>query len=322
MDRMFFSIPIVPSSPAWRVDESQCSLFKFLPQLRGKVAWRPLGVFPTPVHHFTLELENGRDVQFLAKREDLSSDFYGGNKVRTLEFQLACAAAHAETIGVKDVYVLGASGSNQVVAVAAHVRKSYNRDLVVHPCFALPEAATLENGLNAYSAVSLLNSLSRPSWLFRCLPVLVQKLFLSPRTPQIVIPPGGANISGALGHIAAVLEVASVTKDIEHIVLPQGSGCTTAGILLGIAIAQHLGLGFQNFKCLHSVCIHPVAKIFGGLLPRKVVNQVVAETAKKIAELGGPDIRVSVEELKSRCWRLLDAHWRIWRADKVLLGGS
>jgi hypothetical protein len=48
----------------------------------------------------------------------MSSDVYGGNKVRTLEFQLACAAA-AHRSRVKDpsvkarVYSLGGPGSNQ-----------------------------------------------------------------------------------------------------------------------------------------------------------------------------------------------------------------
>jgi len=94
--------------------------------------------------------------------------------------------------------------------------------------------------------------------------------------------------------------------------------------LLGIAIAQKRGLGFKNFKCLHSVAIHHVAQKFGGLLqklqvcvfccccsfflPSFQVGQVVTETAKKLFELGGPDVRASVEELKNRCWKLVTDH--------------
>lgn len=59
--------------------------------------------------------------------------------------------------------------------------------------------------------------------MFAVLPVLVKKLFFQ-TGDALVIPPGGASISGALGHVAAVLEVAESMQDVEHIVLPQGSG--------------------------------------------------------------------------------------------------
>lgn len=38
------------------------------------------------------------------------------------------------------------------------------------------------------------------------------------------------------------------------------------------------------------------------------VAQVVTETAKKIYELGGPDVRLSVEALKKQSWKLVRDH--------------
>jgi hypothetical protein len=61
-DAMFFSIAVVPP-PAneWDdVDLSSCSLFSFLPVLKDKVAWKPLGCFPTPLDQFEIALPNGK----------------------------------------------------------------------------------------------------------------------------------------------------------------------------------------------------------------------------------------------------------------------
>lgn len=190
LDKVFFHIPIVPSPASWQVDDSSCSLFRFIPELRGRVAYRPLGVFPTPLHHVDLVLPNGRRFSLLAKREDLSSDFYGGNKVRTLEFQLACASAVAcmRGGGSMDVYTIGAPGSNQVVAVAAHVHRTHP-ELNVHPLYAMPEAAQPENGLNAYSVFSWLNPAGKSFWMLEVLPLLVKKTFF--QSDSLIIPPGG-----------------------------------------------------------------------------------------------------------------------------------
>jgi len=79
-------------------DHERHALFRHLPALRGRLAWRGLGVFPTPVHRATcsaapISSSSGasadpRAVSFFVKREDLSSAAYGGNKVRTLQHQL------------------------------------------------------------------------------------------------------------------------------------------------------------------------------------------------------------------------------------------
>ena len=80
---MFVSIPVVPPPASWHVDELQCALFRFLPELKGKVAWKPLGNFPTPMEAGELTLEDGSKRRVFFKREDKASKLYGGNKVRT-----------------------------------------------------------------------------------------------------------------------------------------------------------------------------------------------------------------------------------------------
>lgn len=84
-------------------------VFKFIPSLRGKVAWISLGEYPTPVHTIDLKIkrlniaeaegEQLVGVKIWVKREDMSSQIYGGNKVRTLEHSMACARVSLEEGG-------------------------------------------------------------------------------------------------------------------------------------------------------------------------------------------------------------------------------
>jgi len=76
-------------------DHERLALFRHVPALKSRLAWRELGVFPTPIHRarcsaVPISKSNSppRTVAFFVKREDLSSNTYGGNKVRTLQHQL------------------------------------------------------------------------------------------------------------------------------------------------------------------------------------------------------------------------------------------
>src|SRR4051794_21118915 len=93
------------------------ALFDCLPALRERVAWTPLGVFPTPVEDATRVLTAALlPGELWLKRDDLSSPIYGGNKLRLLEHVLARAVRG----GATRVYSSGATGSNFAVATALH----------------------------------------------------------------------------------------------------------------------------------------------------------------------------------------------------------
>ncbi len=82
-------------------------LFDKYPGLRDKIPWMSIGKYPTPVQKMEkLGREAGYDNLWL-KRDDLTSDIYGGNKVRKLEFVLADAKAK----GRKTLICIGGSGS-------------------------------------------------------------------------------------------------------------------------------------------------------------------------------------------------------------------
>ena len=55
-------------------DPKQHALFRALPELQKKVAWKSLGDFPTPIHKGQVSTPgSGQRVQFYVKREDLAS---------------------------------------------------------------------------------------------------------------------------------------------------------------------------------------------------------------------------------------------------------
>src|SRR3990167_6604553 len=76
------------------------------------------GDLPTPVHRMN-NLSNKSGAELWVKRDDLSGDLYGGNRVRQLEFLLADARKR----GHKRILSAGGVGSNYIVAVAAYGRQ-------------------------------------------------------------------------------------------------------------------------------------------------------------------------------------------------------
>jgi D-cysteine desulfhydrase len=94
-------------------------------ELNGKVAWADLQAqFPTPVHEANVTLDNGKSRKIYLKREDLSSNMYGGNKVRTLEHLMGCAASEIRRRfpdGRRGkIITIGGPGSNQSVALTTY----------------------------------------------------------------------------------------------------------------------------------------------------------------------------------------------------------
>ena len=93
------------------------ALFRHFPQLIQKVAWIPLGSFPTPVEKATFQTPDAKQVEIQIKREDLCSGSYGGNKIRTLQHTLGIVQAGRSRNLFKDgIVTVGSSGTNQVVA--------------------------------------------------------------------------------------------------------------------------------------------------------------------------------------------------------------
>jgi len=148
------------------------------------------------------------------KRDDLTSEVYGGNKVRSLEFVLARPA--------RRVLTYSSLSAHHAYATAVHARRLglatdaiLVREGVRGPaCAALPRVAArvveCRGVLGAFLATARL-------W----------------RPGTRVIPPGAMSARGALGYLAAVFELDEMPA---RIYTPVGSGTTVSGLLAGLML--------------------------------------------------------------------------------------
>jgi len=269
-----------------------CPLVRWIPKLAGKIAWRSLGGVRTPIHicripSLTITTSTTDDnkshpqseLKFYLKREDLISPLYGGNKVRTLQHQLAICEArrHKGEKAFRNVVSVGTGGSNQVVAMVVHAR-SCGYDAVddetttneddggegdvfedgggegeapprIHIFWPRGDAPDLDNTLNLLSVLSFTNPTTfKFSWgdklggirnLYRALH--------GAWTQKEFIPMmlGGNSPAGVLGQISGILELAEQIEkgesiDPQRIYVPVGSGCTISGLIIGVVLVRHL----------------------------------------------------------------------------------
>jgi D-cysteine desulfhydrase len=235
----------------------QRALTAFFPQLAARVPFAELGEFPSPVVPLS-RLAPGASLEqgVYVKRDDISAAVYGGNKVRTLESLFGAAVQQDRT----HVVAVGAYGSNHAVATVLHApRAGLSCGAMVFP---QPVSATARDNLRV--TVARAGELY-PLWHWSSVPFAIwslrRRLHKSGR-PALVMPPGGANPVGALGYVSAALEVAEQVRAgelpaPERIVLGVGSTCTSAGLLLGFAVAARLGIGFTTPPKIVSVRVTP-----------------------------------------------------------------
>ncbi|MFC1537646.1 pyridoxal-phosphate dependent enzyme, partial [Gemmatimonadota bacterium] len=89
-------------------------LFEHYPLIKDKIPYVSLAEIPTPVEKLS---RLGRDIgldHLYIKRDDLSGNLYGGNKIRKLEFILG----HILHTNAKEVLTFGFAGSNHALSTA------------------------------------------------------------------------------------------------------------------------------------------------------------------------------------------------------------
>ncbi len=224
-------------------------LLQALPRLVRRVDFAPLGDFPTGVEPLIADVFEGNQV--FVKRDDRSSAIYGGNKVRTLEVLFA----QAMRLDCERVVSTGAYGSNHAVATVLHARRLGLRSGVL----LCPQPASLTALENLEVSASLADEARfLPHWSL--LPLGIWRWRRERRA--YVMAPGGATPWGALGYVSAALELAAQVQAGElppprTIVLPVGSTCTTAGLLVGLRLAQRLGMWASDVPRVHAVRVTP-----------------------------------------------------------------
>lgn len=260
------------------------------PRLGERLAPVSLGVFPTPVERMTiLEQALGATAPLYVKRDDLSSPLYGGNKVRTLEVLFGLARAR----GARQVVATGAFGSNHAVATVIHA-----------PRVELEPGAILFSQPASRAALENLRVTAARARVFHAIPgwALLPWAVWRARAPgRVVMVPGGATPDGALGYVAAALELAEQVRSgvlprPERIFVGIGSTCTTAGLLVGLTVAARSALGFVTPPTVVAVRVTPWP-----VTSRFRILRLAERTAEHLATLTGePSLRVSARELSPR----------------------
>ena len=266
------------------------ALFDLVPELAAKVSRVALGELPTPVESLeALSHELGRSAarhraevgEAWVKRDDISSPVYGGNKVRTLELLFGAARAR----GASTIYSTGAYGSNHALACALHAPRVGLRAGAL--LFPQPVSHAAYLNLRALSeTAATLHAV--PHWSVLPLGMALLRLG-SAGTPPYLMLPGGATPLGALGYVSAGLELgrqiaAHALPLPRRVVVGVGSTCTSAGLLVGLALAAHFRLGFEpaTLPQLVSVRVTPWP-----VTSRLRILGLASRTARLLRQLGG-----------------------------------
>ncbi|MCE7743015.1 MAG: pyridoxal-phosphate dependent enzyme [Candidatus Heimdallarchaeota archaeon] len=207
-------------------------LFRAYPKLVS-VPWVSVVNSPTPVHkmeELTRILDNG---EIWVKRDDLTHETYGGNKLRKYEFVFADVLKKEK----KKILTQGSIGTNHGLATAVHAKRF---GLKTH-LFLLeqePSPTVLENLLCHHYFGAKLSLLKNK--LHRKLAVKT-KLLLDRKAYSVVI--GASSPLGTLGFVNAAFELKEqidkkLIPEPDKIFITVGSFATCAGLVLGLELAQ------------------------------------------------------------------------------------
>ncbi|MGK3745510.1 MAG: 1-aminocyclopropane-1-carboxylate deaminase, partial [Bacillariaceae sp.] len=329
--RINSSVGIAKPTQAMILEEDpskNCALFRHLPIPSKNLAWRSLGAMETPVHKCQLPLmgssndDDDGDVQvveILIKREDLISSNYGGNKVRTLQHQLAVCEVRRDTgeTAFQQLVSLGSGGSNQVVATVVHARKlgwdNEKGNGAINVCWFDKDEPDLDNTLNMLSVFSFPNIGFTVDWgtkvgLLKTLSGMYKAWTQKEFVPMAM---GGNCPVGVLGQAGGILELAEqieagTSPDLDRIYIPIGSGCTVSGLILGVCLARELNLeafmspdfkivgcnvheGFALLDRTVGIHTNPLFKF----MPLTITHSVLG-ACRALKQIGGPDMEKKV----------------------------
>jgi D-cysteine desulfhydrase len=204
-------------------------LFRHFPELEKKIAWIPLGTFPTLIQPLN---KIGYDNLWI-KRDDLSCRIYGGNKIRKLEFILA----EAERRKTSRLITFGGIGTNHGLASAIFC----NRLNIACTLLLFWQPVTREVQQNLLLFKKYRANLRYQKTLWRT--VIGYYLLERLKHPgAYFLFAGGSNPIGTIGFVNAAFELKEHIDrgDMPQpamIMCPLGSGGTLSGLSLGVQLA-------------------------------------------------------------------------------------
>ncbi len=253
--------------------EEPFALFRAYPRLAARLPRVPLATLPTPIE----KLERiGADLgvsDLYIKRDDLSGEIYGGNKVRKLEFLFGDIL----NTRAKSVMTFGFAGSNHALATAIYAKQ-----------LGLKSTSLLMPQVNAhYVRCNLLAShhyQARLCHYRNCLFVFlggIGKLlrgWLKGGDFPRIIPGGGSCPRGIVGYVNAAMELkdqiaAGKLPEPDLIYVPLGSMGTSVGLILGLRAAG-----------LNKTRVVPVRVIEEKMASRKRFLKLFRQTASLLSK--------------------------------------
>ena len=165
------------------------------------------------------------------KRDDMSGDKYGGNKIRKLEFVLADALNKRK----KQIITFGGLGSNHALATAIYARELGMGSLLV--LIDQPLTEHVQEQLLRYDYFD-----AKLSYAKNTVGAVLKALWHIITKRPYFLWVGGSSPLGTLGFVDAGLELAQQVEHgllpkPEHVFLATGSMGTAAGLKVGFALA-------------------------------------------------------------------------------------
>ena len=214
------------------------AIFESFPALRERLPIVPLAQLPTPILEADVLAHKLNALSVHIKRDDISGEVYGGNKVRKLEFILGKALAE----GAKEVITFGYAGSNHALATAIYANRNGLR--AVSLLLPQPNAHYVRRNLLAGHGVGAkLRQLSSRKAIVRR--TVFESLIgrLRNLKAPVIIPPGGSSPLGAASFVNAAFELkaqvdAGILPKPGRIYIAMGSLGSSVGLLLGACAAR------------------------------------------------------------------------------------
>jgi len=208
------------------------SIGNAFPRLAERMPKTSIANLPTPVKKYSFNLAS-RPVEISVKHDNLTSEKYGGNKIRKLEYLFHRAAKR----NAKRVATFGTVASNHALATAIFATE-LNFECT---CFLSHQAKTSK------APVALNMHLRNHTDIVRygggrANRVSTLRQHLRNRGTW-VIPMGGSNWLGVMGFVNAGLELAEQVQSgllavPDRLYVANGTMATAAGLALGLALAE------------------------------------------------------------------------------------
>jgi 1-aminocyclopropane-1-carboxylate deaminase/D-cysteine desulfhydrase-like pyridoxal-dependent ACC family enzyme len=233
-------------------------LFDNHPKLQNDIPWVKLGNWPTPVH----KLENlGRKVGYdnlWIKRDDKTSDNYGGNKVRKLEFVLADAMKKRR----QTIVTYGGLGTNHGLATTIFSKQVGLDTILVLQDQPLTDHVQENLLLHHYYNAKLIHVANKYDSLLKTMRF---RIF---NRGYYFLPPGGSSPLGCLGFVNAALELkeqidSGQVPEPGYIFCPLGTAGTLTGLTIGCKLAgmrtKVIGIRVTDLSMSNSIAITRLA---------------------------------------------------------------